>query len=280
MYWVRRNALPRKSKGAQTTTPTALDHFLEAEECRARAGFGAEPKEDRLAWQANPELLRQAVQHYHKALEAEPKNFWCHLQLGRCYLSLGQGAEALAALDTCVALHPDKPWGYSARGLVRGLVKDYTGGEADLELALAIDPGFRPAQLHRGILAWLQRKDEQVLADFTAIQKPPAERQMIEAVYYRGQLYLQRMELQDALADFDQVVKANVTFRPVYLVRAEVHFLRGDDLRGLTDLATFLDLEDRSRSIPKIPSCWPCAVGCCSNWYQSGGCRAMCMSPN
>jgi tetratricopeptide (TPR) repeat protein len=236
-----------EERRAEAEPPTAHDHFLQAEEYRARAGDPAETSGDDLAWQPNRGLLLQAVAQYQEALRLKPDQFWCHLQMGRCYLSLKQGAEAVAALDSCVALRPNEPWGYSARGLARGLLRDYEHAEVDLERALEIDPEFRPARLHRGIMAWLQRKDDRAFADFARVLDPPDERRLVEAAYYRGQLHLQRNELADALADLDMVVKESPDFRPVYLTRAQAHFLDGGKARGLADLTTFLSL-GRSKS--------------------------------
>jgi Tfp pilus assembly protein PilF/tRNA A-37 threonylcarbamoyl transferase component Bud32 len=227
---------------AKAAPRTALDDFLEAEECRVGAASPAQTAEDGTAWRPNAELLTRAVTLYQRALRAEPGNFWCHLQLGRCYLSLGQGAEAREALNTCVALQPLSPWAYSARGLTLGLVGRYDDGEADLEQALTIDAEFRPALLNRGILAWLQGKPDQALADFTKVLEPPEDRSLLEAAYYRGQLHVERREHREALADFTRVVNKDPGFRPAYLSRAQVHFLRGDDASGLDDLTTFLDL--------------------------------------
>src|SRR5205807_10190126 len=106
-----------------------------------------------------------------------------------CYFSLTNGSEAVEALGTCVALRPKWPWGYSARGLLLGLTGRYAEGEADLEKALALEPGFRPALLNRGILARRQGKIERALADFGKVLEPPAEENLIEAAYNRGLLH-------------------------------------------------------------------------------------------
>jgi tetratricopeptide (TPR) repeat protein len=232
-----------EARHAEQVPSTALDHFLEAEEFRAKAGNPAHRAPDDFAWQPDTDLLREAVKHYQQALQTEPANFWCHFQLGRCYLSLGQGSEVLEALNVCVALQPaEVPWGYSARGLALGLTRQYAEGDADLNKALEIDPHFHPALLHRGLLAWLQRKDNGALQDFKTLLELPAEERLIEAAYYRGQLHVQRKEFEQARDDFDLVVKDNPRFRPVYLSRAQLYFLGGDELRGLGDLTTFLDL--------------------------------------
>ncbi len=227
---------------AEAEPPTALDHFLQAEEFRARAGDPAEAFGDDLAWQPNRDLLLKAVAEYQEALRRQPDDFWCFLQMGRCYLSLKQGALALAALDSCVALRPKEPWGYSARGLARGLTQDYDQAEADLGQALAIDKEFLPARLHRGIMAWIQGKDERALDDFAGVLEAPGDRRLIEAAYYRGQLHIRRQRISEALADLDLVVKESPDFRPVYLTRAQAHFLDGGKTRGLADLTTFLNL--------------------------------------
>jgi tetratricopeptide (TPR) repeat protein len=223
-----------EERRAASASPTALDHFLEGEEYRTSA--------DGQIWRPNAVSLKQAVKHYEQALVLEPDNVWCHLQRGRCYLSLGQGAEAALALGTCVALRPQAPWGYTARGLALGQIQRYAEGEEDLHRALTLDPGCRPALLHRGILAWLQRKDSQALADFTKVLEPPADCRLIEAAYYRGQLRLERQEFQQALKNFDLVINESPAFRPAFLSRAQVHFLRGDDPRGVGDLTVFLNL--------------------------------------
>jgi len=232
---------------------TALDHFLLAEQCRAEAAVPDAAQGDATSGQPNPKLLQRAVDHYQKALRLEPRHFWCYFQLGRCYLSLGQGSEAVEALDTCVALRPEQPWGYSARGLVLGLTRRFAEGEADLEKALALDPSFRPALLNRGILSWLQTKYDLALADFGKVLEPHEGRRLIEAAYYRGQVQLERGKVKEALEDFDRVVKETPGFRPVYLSRAQVHFQQGDDNRGMADLTTFLDLGRPAPLDPKGP---------------------------
>jgi serine/threonine protein kinase/tetratricopeptide (TPR) repeat protein len=231
--------------------PTALDHFLQAEEFRARASEPAQTSGDAPAWQPNRDLLLKAVAEYQEALRLEPNHFWCFLQMGRSYLSLKQGAEAVAALDACVALRPNKPWGYSARGLAKALLRDDERAEADLARALEIDREFVPARLHRGIMAWLQGKDDRALADFASVLDSPSERRLVEAAYYRAQLHIRRNEISEALTYLDMVVKESPSFRPAYLSRAQAHFRDGGKARGLADLTTFLNL---GRSKPFGPN--------------------------
>ena len=231
---------------------TALDHFLLAEQARAEADAPATGPGDSTTWQPNPERLVRTIEHYQAALRIEPDHYWCHFQLGRCYLSLGKGSEAVEALGTCVALKPHLPWGYSARGLALGLIRRYAEGESDLDRALALEPDFRPALLNRGILAWLQGKTDRAVADFAKVLQPPAAQRLIEAAYYRGLVYAERGKFRDALADFNAVARESPRFRFVYLSRAQLHFLQ-DDPRGLSDLTTFVEVGMPACPDPKGP---------------------------
>ena len=227
---------------AEGEPPAAVDHYLQAEEYRARAGDPTETSGDDLAWKPNRDLLLQAIAEYQKAVTLQPDDFWCFLQMGRCYLSLKLGAEAVASLDCCIALRPNDPWGYSARGLAKGLLGDFKHADADLGRALQIDPEFRPARLHRGIMAWLQLKDDRAFDDFDHVLQAPNERRLVEAAYYRGQLHIQRNEIREALSHLDMVVKESPDFRPVYLTRAQAHFHDRAKALCLADLTTFVNL--------------------------------------
>jgi Flp pilus assembly protein TadD len=220
---------------------SAMDHFLLADQALNEAVSPGPRQGDPTKLQLNPEWLTRAIEHYQAALRIEPDHFWCHSQLGFCYLSQNRGSEAVEAFGTCVALRPKWPWGYSARGLALGLTGRHGEGEADLEKALALEPGYRPALLNRGILARRQGKVQRALADFGMVLEPPAEQTLLEAAYYRGLLLAERQKYVEALADFDRVVREAPGFRFVYLSRAQIHFLR-DDPRGLADLTTFLEL--------------------------------------
>ncbi len=224
--------------------PTALDHFLLAEEARAKADSLLSAKGDEPADQARRErFLNEAINSYNQALRIDPRHFWSHFHLARCYIGLKLYLAAIKSLDTCVALRPDQPWGYSERGLAFGLLESFADGEAELKMALKLDPAFRPALLHRGILALLQEKHEDALK----ILEPLEEQKLFEAAYLRGVVQLLRGKRDDALKAFTYVVEENPGYSPVYLNRAQVHFLLGDDDKGLTDLNTFLELDRRPK---------------------------------
>lgn len=218
------------------TRSTALDEFLLGESFRMRAIVQpdpSEPKPDRVA-------LEKAVQAYKRALDKDPDHYWAHFQLGRCYLALGRGPEAVEALSACIALRPDVPWARSARGLALALLGRFSEAERDLNAAVDAHPQFAPARLNRGVAYWLEKKHESALKDFDAILQSPPEQRLIEAAYYRGQVHLERGQIEQARDDFEAVVAARPGFEPVYLLLARTHFLLGQDDAAMRDLTTLL----------------------------------------
>ena len=208
---------------AQETPETAQDLFLRGEQYRtASAGKGKGEKVSQ-AWQPDPQRMQKAIEQYRQALEKDPDHFWSYFQLGRCYLALGKFSEAGEALGACVALRKESPWGYSVRGFA--LRSSSRAGmrtpKTDLNKAVALSQGSLPPLLNRGVVYWLQKKNKEALDDFDTILNAPKEKRLIEAAFYRGQLYLQLGKMKEALADFNLVVQENPNFRPVYLHRAQ-----------------------------------------------------------
>jgi tetratricopeptide (TPR) repeat protein len=222
---------------------TSLSHFLEGEWLRMEAnalkpigGDGAESKPD-------AEKLKVAIDHYQKALNQDPDNFWCHFQMGRCYLGLGMGYEALEALDTCAALRPKQPWAYSVRGLILALKEQYPEAQSDLDKALELHEreshkAFAPALLNRGYLFMQQKKYKEALEDFSRALELPKGQELIAAAYYRGQVYEELGERSKALADFE-LVKDEI--RAAYLRLFEISFRDGDIQQALNQLTQYIN---------------------------------------
>ena len=83
--------------------------------------------------------------------------------------------RALAAADKSIALAPELADGYAARGWLRTSVTwDFTGGQADFERALALEPGNATAQRQHGLLMLnLGRVTEAIAATRKAIELDP-----------------------------------------------------------------------------------------------------------
>jgi serine/threonine protein kinase/Tfp pilus assembly protein PilF len=211
---------------------TALDHFLNGEEARARYASGTDRPDQK--------GLEEAAKEYRAALKEDPDHYWSHFQLGRCYMNLGREAEAVAELGSCVTLRPAAPWGYSVRGLAYARNKQLADAEADLDQAAKFGPDLRLVRLNRGLVYSDQKRFDDAQKEFDAVLAPPDDQRLVEAYYYRALLWLQRGDQQKAMEDFNSALEAKKDLRPALRLRALLRLAEGDDEKGLADVNAYL----------------------------------------
>lgn len=212
---------------------TAQDWFLVGEMQRTSVNQSHRISSEPFEYQSEVSPLLPAIAAYQQALQLDPKHYWSQFQLARCYLINQRGPEAVAALGTCIALRPEAPWAYSTRGLVHGLLGQFTEADSDFAQALRLDAKFRPAHLNRGCISFIQNKIDLALAELDFALEPPSELVLVEAAFYRAQIHLQRGELQDSLRDCEMFLSQRPGFSPAHLLAAQIHFRQGDDTKGL-----------------------------------------------
>jgi serine/threonine protein kinase/tetratricopeptide (TPR) repeat protein len=217
----------------ESTPLTAQDFFLEGEFWR-QGGTRRTPETAADVDESDrADALGHAVAAYQQALRLDPKRYWAHFQLARCYLATRRGPEAVAGFGTCIALRPESPWAYSTRGLTWGLLGQFQEAEFDLTHALRLMPDFRLARLNRGLVYSLQRKDEAAEAELTAAVQPPEGTALVEAAFYRSQIRFQQGRLNDAARDCEMFLGQRPDFAPAHLLGAQIYFCRGEDSRGM-----------------------------------------------
>ena len=130
----------------------------------------------------NRDAYADAVSAYQKAVALEP-NF------GAAYAGLAEAegdladttgekswlTRALESAEHAVALAPEEPDGYAARGMLRfTFFWDWTGGRADIEKAMAYDPGNITTQLrYSELLAGLGQLPEAIAAVKKTVDADP-----------------------------------------------------------------------------------------------------------
>jgi TolB-like protein/Flp pilus assembly protein TadD len=129
---------------------------------------------------------RLAVAAYEKAIALDPKYAAAYVGLGFALAyaadwagSLEENAagkqRATATIDQAIAIAPDLADGYSARAWIRSSVTwDWSGGQADFEKALSLEPGNAAVRRRYGILlATLGRMAESTAMVRKAIELDP-----------------------------------------------------------------------------------------------------------
>lgn len=143
---------------------------------------------------------------------------------------------SVEALGACIALRPDAPWGYSARGMTLGLLRRFDEARRDLDVAIKLNPDFRPAWLNRGVVDWLQNDRDSAMADLAQALKPPDELALEEALYYRAQIHLASGDSAGAMSDLNSLLSRRTDFYPAYQLRARLYLLQGSEALAVGDL--------------------------------------------
>jgi tetratricopeptide (TPR) repeat protein len=226
-----RAAADQRRADDPATRTTALDHFLRGEEERTRA-IGPE---------AQGPALQRALEEYALAVRDEPRAYWAHFQMGRCYLGLGRENEALEALAVCTAVRPEAPWAPSVRGLALASQRRFPEALRELQRVVERHPDFAPARLNLGAVYWLQRQYEPALEQFDQVLQLGPEKRLVEAAYYRGVVRLERgdearRDVENAVEDLSRTIRERPQLRAAYLARAQAHLAHGEDGPALDDL--------------------------------------------
>jgi TolB-like protein len=159
---------PRGSSAHRTSNTEAYTQFLMGKQFGERA--------------TDVDGYRHAVAAYQKAIALDRDYAAAYAGLALAASALGDLAgdaaamqQALAAAQRAVLLAPDQPEGYEARGDLRYTFGwDWSGAQADFEMARSLDPGNSKVQQGYGLLlASLGRLPEAIAATKNAIDLDP-----------------------------------------------------------------------------------------------------------
>ena len=168
---LRVHLLPTNPPGAQGALQTnnleAYDRYLQG-----RQNYN----------QGNAAGYQRAVADFQAATALDPRYAVAYADLALAQFWLADSISdvpgyesALAAAEKAVALAPDLALGYSARGFVRGIYRfDFAGAHADLDKAVALNPGDATV-LHRSavLLAVFGKLTEAIAREEKALALDP-----------------------------------------------------------------------------------------------------------
>ena len=158
---------------------------------------------------ANEHILqgefRQATTILESLTQVQPTELVAWFLLSDCYQNLQRHAEAVGALNSCIALRPDFQWAWYNRGLAHRRQQQWERAKADFDTVIGLNPDSAFAYLNRAIVWESLDKDQNALEDYhRALQAngPRARILFRRAKVYRrlGQHDAAQQELKVALA--------------------------------------------------------------------------------
>lgn len=152
----------------------------------------------------------------------------------------GHFEQAYNVFDSIVREEPRNAEAYARRGFAQLALGGITGGLADINRALEINPDYALAHNYKGVVFGMNGIRDQAILEFTrAVELAPG---LTEAYVNRGKIYLEMSDGESALADLDTALDLEPENAELLLIRAQTHLILGNTGRAEADLERVLSL--------------------------------------
>ncbi len=183
-YWNRRT--PEGLASAQQY----FERAIERDERFARAWAGLSMTLTVLPGYAGADsgdILPRALAAARRAVELDPDGVEGRTALGEALDNVGERALAIAAFDRAIAIDPKYATAHHWKGIVLTEMRDFEGGEAEIRIARALDPGSLPSQSYLTQVLRMQGHTAEALAESeNVLARAPDYRNALELSFHLG----------------------------------------------------------------------------------------------
>ncbi|HIA51630.1 MAG TPA: tetratricopeptide repeat protein [Candidatus Melainabacteria bacterium] len=218
----------KDTKWSCLTDPDVGAPTPEEDECDKAADFAKDGK------------FEEAIAHYTKAVELNPKSISALLNRSTAYETIGEHKKALADLSALLAISPNYVVAYVNRAWSHGRHKEFAEALEDCNKALAIDPKCAAAFNNRAAVYNDLGQYDKSLDDSTkAIDLAP---HLAAAYDTRGVARRHLKQFQQAIDDFNKALSLNPKLGEAYYNRAQAYKAIGDTTHATSDEAKAKEL--------------------------------------
>ena len=184
--------------------------------------------------------LNAAIEHFTRAIDANPKDAVARLSRGNLYNTKGEFDKAIEDLSEAIRLDPNNANAYNNRAKAYNAKNDSAKAIADCSEAIRVDPKLETAYSNRGWLYETAGDQDKALADFeAAIRLSPKDP---EAYCIRGHLYNKRGEHDKAIADYSEAIRVNPYYANAYEDRGFAYEDKEDYDKAISDYSEAIQL--------------------------------------
>lgn len=210
----------------------------------------------------------EAIADFTKALELKGQDALIYSNRGTAYMTVDSLELALSDFTKSLELDSKMAETYNSRAILKAKLKDYEGAITDFTKALQLNPNYIGAYKNRSLAYFYTGQNEKGIADMdTYQQKDPMEER--KYIIYKGRQLNSLGANKEALAHFDEAIKANPSNSEAIYYRAEIKIAL-DDLPGA--------IEDYLKVIDKIPSNSAAHNNLGNVYYSAGENEKACIS--
>ncbi|MBE6424878.1 MAG: tetratricopeptide repeat protein [Planctomycetaceae bacterium] len=195
--------------------------------------------------------IEASKKDFRLTVELDSENMIAWSMLGQVLLYEGAYQEALAALEKALELDPELLV-YDFRANAKRGLGDLDGALADIVLALEYEPENTDYLIDKGaILVEMERLDD-AMKVFNALLK---QEKTAEAYRFRGLAWMEMLEYEKAIDDFNAAERLGAENADVFLRRGEAYYQLGENEDAFADFQKAQELAEAEGDEEFVAKC-------------------------
>jgi len=177
--------------------------------------------------------IKEAIEHYNKAISLTPDYPLPYYNRGIAYAELGQLQLAINDFSNAIRLQPEYEEAYYNRGNIYAKFGQYQLAIEDFNKAIALNPNYTKAYNNRGITHGKLGQYLLAINDFTNAIR--LDQNNIKLYNNRGFAYAKLGQYQRAIIDYDEAIRLKPDYALAYNNRGFAYAKLGQYRRAIED---------------------------------------------
>lgn len=188
-----------------------------------------------------------AILDYDKAIELNPEYSIAYRNRGRIYKILDKYKKAMSDYDKAIELNPEYSAAFNSRGIIYYEWKDYDRAIANYNKALEFTPNYCAAFNNRGNVYYELGDYEKAMSDYNKAIEINSEYSY--AYNNRGLIYEKLGDFEKAVSDYNKAIELDPTYIMPYKNCGKLHKKNGDYEKAIDMFTKAIHLDPNNKNI-------------------------------
>ncbi len=188
-----------------------------------------------------------AILDYDKAIELNPEYSIAYRNRGRIYKILDNYKKAMSDYEKAIELNPEYSAAFNSRGIIYYEWKDYDRAIANYNKALEFTPNYCAAFNNRGNVYYELGDYEKAMSDYNKAIEINSEYSY--AYNNRGLIYGKLGDYEKAVSDYNKAIELDPTYIMPYKNCGKLHKKNGDYEKAIDMFTKAIHLDPNNKNI-------------------------------
>ncbi len=188
-----------------------------------------------------------AILDYDKAIELNPEYSIAYRNRGRIYKILDNYKKAMSDYEKAIELNPEYSAAFNSRGIIYYEWKDYDRAIANYNKALEFTPNYHLAFNNRGNVYYELGDYEKAMSDYNKALEIDSEYSL--SYNNRGLIYGKLGDYEKAVSDYNKAIELDPTYIMPYKNCGKLHKKNGDYEKAIDMFTKAIHLDPNNKNI-------------------------------